>query len=217
VLVLILTLTQPILLVPYYAEIIDRLVAVANNKIITLGDVEKEEKFYQLDSSQAGSLSRSTEEKNVIRAEVVAKLIEKALMSEQILEFPGSQITPDEIETQLKALRQKSPHEEAWNQLLADLHISQNDLIEHLRWQILVLKYVENRFRQFTVVEPGEIDAYYQKSLIPELERKGIRPYPEKSDVEQKIREILTEDKVNQAIEEWLASLKATANIAIFD
>jgi DNA-binding transcriptional regulator GbsR (MarR family) len=79
------------------------------------------------------------------------------------------------------------------------------------------LKYVDNRFRQFAVVDPAEITTYYQKMLIPELEEKGIRQFPPQSEVEEKIQEILTEEKVNQAIEEWLASLKETANIHIFE
>ena len=199
------------------AETIDRLVAVVNNQIITLSDLEMEARFYQLEHPSSDSENDSSRIEKVVRREAVERMIEKVLMSEQISEFPGSQVTSDEVDIQWMALRKKWPSEEVWSQMLADLHITQDELKEHLRWQILVLKYVENRFRQFAVVEPGEIDTYYQKSLLPELERQGTRQLPQRSEVEAKIREILTEEKVNQAIEEWMASLKATASIEVFE
>ena len=144
-------------------------------------------------------------------------MIERLLLSEQISGFPGSKITDEEIEAQLNALQEKWGGKDAMDQVLVQSHTTREELKEHLRWQIMVLKYVDNRFRQFAVIDPAEISTYYQKMLIPELERKGIRQFPPQSEVETKIREILTEEKVNQAIEEWLASLKETANIHIFE
>jgi hypothetical protein len=201
----------------YFCETIDRIVAVVNNQIITLSDLEKEERFYQLDHQVPYSNKGSSAEEKVIQRELVERMIEKLLLSEQVLGFPGSKITDDEIETQLNALQEKWGGKDSLDQVLVRSHTTREELKEHLRWQILVLKYVDNRFRQFTVIDPAEITTYYQKMLIPELERKGIRQFPPQSEVEAKIREILTEEKVNQAIEEWLASLKETANIHIFE
>ena len=139
------------------------------------------------------------------------------MLSEQVLGFPGSKIKDEEIETQLDALQAKWGGANTLDQMLTQSHTTREELKEHLRWQLLVLKYVDNRFRQFAVIDPAEITTYYQKMLIPELEHKGIRQFPPQAEVEAKIREILTEEKVNQAIEEWLASLKETANIHIFE
>ena len=144
-------------------------------------------------------------------------MIEKILLSEQIVGFPGSKITDEEIETQLTAIQDQWGGKDPLDQMLLNSHTTRKELKDHLRWQILVLKHVDNRFRQFAVIDPAEITKYYQETLIPEMEGKGTRQFPPQAEVEAKIREILTEEKVNQAIEEWLASLKDTANIHIFE
>jgi len=200
-----------------FAETIDRIVAVVNNQIITLSDLEEEKRFHQLDHPLRASTKDNSAEEKAIRRELVEQMIEKLLMSEQILGFPGSKISEEEAETQLNALQEKWGGKDPLDQVLVESHTTREELKEHLRWQILVLKYVDNRFRQFATIDPPEIAAYYQKTLIPELEREGIRQPPPQSEVEAKIREILTEEKVNQAIEEWLASLKETANIHIYE
>jgi peptidyl-prolyl cis-trans isomerase SurA len=211
---LMISLNSPI---NFFGETIDRIVAVVNNQIITLSDLEEEESFYQLDHQLPSSNKDNGTEKKAIQRELIERMIEKLLLSEQIVGFPGSKITDEEIETQLNALQEKWGGKDQLDQMLLDSHTTRKELKEHLRWQILILKHVDNRFRQFAVVDPAEIAKYYQETLIPEMERKGIRQFPPQADVEAKIREILTEEKVNQAIEEWLTSLKETANIHIFE
>ncbi len=198
-------------------ETIDRIVAVVNNQIITLSDLEEEEKFYHLDHRLQSSNQDNLTEEKAIQRELIDRMIEKLLLSEQIVGFPGSKITDEEIEAQLNALQEKWGGKDPLDQILLDSHTTRKELKEHLRWQILVLKHVDSRFRQFAVIDPAEITTYYQKTLIPEMERKGIQQFPPQAELEPKIREILTEEKVNQAIEEWLASLKDTANIHIFE
>jgi len=200
-----------------YGETIDRIVAVVNNQIITLTDLELEERFYRLDHQLQSSNKDDPAEEKAIQRELVERMIERLLLSEQVLGFPGSKIKDEEIETQLDALQAKWGGANLLDQVLTQSHTTREELKEHLRWQLLVLKYVDNRFRQFAVIDPAEITTYYQKMLIPELEHKGIRQFPPQAEVEAKIREILTEEKVNQAIDEWLASLKETANIHIFE
>lgn len=200
-----------------FGETIDRIVAVVNNQIITLSDLEEEERFYQLDHHLQSLNKDNGIAKKAVQRELIDKMIEKILLSEQIEGFPGSKVTDEEIETQLNAIQEQWGGKDPFDQMLLDSHTTRKELREHLRWQLLVLKHVDNRFRQFAVVDPTEITTYYQETLIPEMERKGIREFPPKDEVETKIREILTEEKVNQAIEDWLSSLKDTANIHIFE
>ena len=200
-----------------FGETIDRIVAVVNNQIITLSDLEEEERFYQLDHRLQSSIKDNGTEKKAVQRELIERMIEKILLSEQIAGFPGSKVTDEEIETQLNAIQEQWGGKDPLDQMLLNSHTTREELKEHLRWQILVLKHVDSRFRQFAVIDPAEITKYYQETLIPEMERKGIRQFPPQAEVEAKIREILTEEKVNQAIEEWLISLKDTANIHIFD
>jgi hypothetical protein len=61
-----------------------------------------------------------------------------------------------------------------------------------------------------------EIEAYYQNTFLPELQERNALPAPPLADVEERIRKILTEEKLNVQVDEWLASLRKDAAIEIF-
>jgi parvulin-like peptidyl-prolyl isomerase len=192
-------------------EIIDRLVAVVNRQIITLGDVEQELRFQRLDAEDVVGTG-SEQKQNVTQESVVQHLIEQTLIREQIQQFPGLEIEDEQVDTQLAAIEKKIGGKEK----LAEMKIDLQTLKDRLRWQLQVMKFVDYRFRQFVVVDSKEIEAYYQNQFLPELGRRSGSAQPELNEVEEPIRKILTEEKVNTEVEEWLASLRKDATIEIF-
>ena len=78
------------------------------------------------------------------------------------------------------------------------------------------MKFIDYRFRQFVVVDTKEIEAYYQNQFLPELQKRNAVPAPALADVEERIRKIVTEEKLNTQVDEWLASLRKDATIEIF-
>ncbi|MCI0624225.1 MAG: SurA N-terminal domain-containing protein [Acidobacteria bacterium] len=195
------------------AEIIDRLVAVVNRQIITLGDVEQELKMQELDPTAGESAGASLSQQQKVTQELaLQRLIEQTLIREQIQQFPGIEVTDEEINSQLTAMQNKAGGAEK----LAAEKIDLQALRNRLQWQLQVMKFIDYRFRQFVVVDPKEIEAYYQNQFLPELRKRGAQPEPALAEVEEKIRKILTEEKLNVQVDEWLASLRKDAAIEIF-
>jgi hypothetical protein len=195
------------------AEIIDRLAAVVNRQIITLGDIEQELRLQDLDSF-AGDLTEGTSspQQKLTQELVLQRLIEQTLIREQIQQFPGLEIDDEQVESQLVAIEKKLGGAEK----LAGMRIDTQDLRDRLRWQLQVMKFIDYRFRQFVVVDAKDIEAYYQNQFLPELQKRNALPAPELPTVEEKIRKILTEEKLNAQVDEWLASLRKDAEIEIF-
>src|SRR5438445_6316601 len=100
-----------------FAEIIDRIVAVVNHQIITLSDVEQERKFWEIGIGETDAFRDRPEKEKEIRFELTQKLIEHNLIRQQIQEFPGLDVSPDEIESQIVSIRQKVGSTEDWEQL----------------------------------------------------------------------------------------------------
>src|SRR6185503_17837916 len=75
------------------AEVIDRLMAVVNRQIITLGDVEQELKMQEVDPT-GGDLAgvNSSQQQKMSQEVVLQRLIEQTLIREQIQQFPGLEI-----------------------------------------------------------------------------------------------------------------------------
>ncbi len=99
-----------------FAEIIDRIVAVVNHQIITLSDVEQERKFWEIGIGD--DVRGRPEKEKEIQLELTQKLIEQNLIRQQIQEFPGLDVSPEEIESQIVSIRQKSGSTEKWEPLL---------------------------------------------------------------------------------------------------
>lgn len=195
------------------AEVIDRLVAVVNRQIITLGDVEKEMKLQELDplTGDATGLS-STQQQKMTQELLVQRLIEQTLIREQIQQFPGLEIADEQVESQVAAIEKKVGGVEK----LAQMKIDSGAIRDRLRWQLQVMKFIDYRFRQFVIVDTKEIEAYYQNQFLPELQKRNVPSVPELAEVEERIRKIVTEEKLNTQVDEWLASLRKDATIEIF-
>src|SRR5262245_11397698 len=195
------------------SEIIDRLVAVVNRQIITLGDVEQELRFQKLQPDEEDPAGTGSAQKESPSQEwAVQHLIEQTLIREQIQQFPGLEIEDEQVDAQIAAIEKKIGGKEK----LAEMKIEVQTLRDRLRWQLQVMKFIDYRFRQFVVVDSKEIEAYFQNQFLPELGRRSGSAQPELSEVEEPIRKILTEEKVNTEVEEWLASLRKDATIEIF-
>ncbi len=197
-------------------EMIDRIVAVVNRQIITLGDVEEEKKYRRLGVETE---VRNRNEGAGLREddfEIVQRLIQQTLIMEQVQSFAGSEVTHEEVQGQYAKIEEKAGGKELFAETLRERQISKEALEAHLEWQIRVLKFLDNRFRQFVVILPKETEEYYRNSLLPELARKGISEIPPLTDVEGQIRDLLIEEKLNTQIDEWLNSLTRSADIQIF-
>ena len=195
------------------AEVIDRLVAVVNRQIITLGDVEKEMKLQELDPLTADLTGMSSSQQQKVTQEIlVQRLIEQTLIREQIQQFPGLEIADEQVQSQAAAIEDKV----GGAQKLAQMKVDIGAIRDRLRWQLQVMKFIDYRFRQFVVVDRKEIEAYYQNQFLPELQKRNVPSAPELAEVEERIRKILTEEKLNTQVDEWLASLRKDATIEVF-
>jgi peptidyl-prolyl cis-trans isomerase SurA len=198
------------------AEIIDRLVAVVNRQVITLVDVQQEMKSQELDQSESNTGGDSAHEHKLTETQVTQRLIERVLIHQQIQEFPGSEVSEKDVDSQLAEMEKNAGGSEAWSRHLKDLGIGLAGVRERVRWQLQVMRFIDRRFREFIVVNPSEVESYYQDQFLVDLRKRGIREAPALSEVEEQIRDILIEKKLNVQVEEWLASLRANATIQVF-
>jgi len=61
-------------------------------------------------------------------------------------------------------------------------------------------------------VQPEEIEAYYKNQLLPDLHQAGGKIIS-LNDVEPKIRELLTQQHIDELLDAWLHNLRQQAEI----
>jgi parvulin-like peptidyl-prolyl isomerase len=199
-------------------EVLDRIVAVVNRQIITLSDVQRERKFLEIEPGNPAVEQGSSGTEVQTQSDLTQRLIEQSLIRQQIQSFPGIDVSSEEVEGQIVSLKKKTNGSSlSWEQQVKQLGLEPEEVREHLRWQLQVTKFFDSRFRQFAVVDEREIEGYYRDKFLPELAVRGIERHPPLPEVEEKIRAILTEEKVNLQIDDWLKSLRESASVEVFD
>jgi peptidyl-prolyl cis-trans isomerase SurA len=191
-------------------EVIDRIVATVNGRVILQSDLD-EALCYEafLGNHPLGSF---TDEE---RRTVLDRLIDQELLREQMKSADFRHATQEEVDARIADARKQYPQAasgEGWQGLLAAYHISEKDLFAHVQQEIDVMRLVEARLRPAVQIDSKSIEAYYRDQFVPKLKESGASEVP-LDQVSAKIRELLTEQKVSEMLMSWLQTLRSEGHI----
>jgi peptidyl-prolyl cis-trans isomerase SurA len=192
---------------------LDRVVAVVNGDLILESDVEAEQRF---------AVFQPFSEPETSRDSLVDRLVDRALILQQLRLQPEPPITDEQVDAQLALLRKGIPacatyHCETnvgWEKFLADHGVTLEELRERWRMELQVLQFVDERFRMGIRIQQAEIDTYYQKTMVPAYQKEKVAP-PEEEKIADKIQEILLQQRVTSLLDDWLKSLRVQGSVQI--
>jgi hypothetical protein len=196
------------------AETIDRVVASVGRTAITASEVEPE---YRLELFLDGKSPLSSEPGPAALEPVRNRMIDRVLLEEEV-RASAIRVAVDDpaVGQRFDELRSKFPSAQAFAQGLLAVGISEQELRSRLAEQIEILHLIDQRLRPEATVDVPEIEAYYHSTLIPELARQGHEQPPALADVEDSIREILVQKKINGLLETWLERLRAARDVKLY-
>jgi hypothetical protein len=198
--------------------LLDRVVAVINGAVILESDVLEEERFMQLQPYHSPGDGNA-------KQQALQHIINRVLILQQIKEQQNPvQVTDAELKAQLEDLRKYLPacagaHCDTLagrEALLAAHGFTINQFEERWRQRMLVLKFIEQRFRAGIRISKPEIQTYYTTYFVPQFKKRNLTP-PPLTEVSARIDEILLQQHVNGLLSEWLNSLKQEGSVAILD
>src|SRR6476660_1522674 len=157
------------------AQVVDRMVAVVNKRVILESELDQTARVeFLLQGKPIGTLTQAD------RAAVLERLIDRALLDQQIVNPAMLDPTPVELAAKIKEIRSGMPGaaaDERWNAVLAGYGLIQQDVEEQLASQFRILRFIDLRFRGLVRVEKDAITAYYQDRFLPEVrKRNGAEP-----------------------------------------
>jgi|SRR5215469_8193281 len=190
------------------SDVIDRIVATVNGHVILESDWDDAVRFEAF--VEGRPLGQVTDED---RGRALDRLIDQELLREQA-QGETPQAPADEVKQRITELQ--AQHEcttpKAWKATLARYGLDENSLESRLAQNIATLRQVEARLRPTVQIDNQSIESYYHDQFLPKLKKAGAEAVPLAA-VTGKIREILTEQKVNQLFSSWLQSLRAESKI----
>jgi peptidyl-prolyl cis-trans isomerase SurA len=193
-------------------QVIDRIVARVNGRIILQSELEEAVSYEALLNGQA--LSQVTADG---RRAVLDRLIDQELLHEQLKSSELERATEAEAASQLAAARKlysEAAIDEGWQALLAKYGLREKDLVSHVQQQIDLMRLVDARLRPAVQIDSKTVEAYYREKFVPQLKQSGAGEVP-LADVSAKIKELLTQEKVSELLVSWLQNLRSESDVRI--
>lgn len=192
-------------------DILDRIVATVNNHIILQSEWEdaiRYEAFLSgrpLDQVDAGD-----------RKAALDRLIDQELLREQMRSSDFPHASSEVVEKRIQEIRKQygeSENESAWKAALVRYGLTEDELRRRVALQQDLLGLVDARLRPNVIIDSKSIESYYNQELLPQLRQSGAQQVP-LAEVTPKIKELLTQQKMNQMLVSWLHDLRSGSRIS---
>jgi peptidyl-prolyl cis-trans isomerase SurA len=193
-------------------EVVDRMAAVVNKQVILESELDQ---ALRIELLLAGKPLSPESQGPEARQAVLGRLIDQALLEQQIAHPEVLGPTPEELAARVKEVRDQIPGasgDQAWKALLQSYGVTEQDLEKHLISEIRILRLVDLRFRGLVHIDKTAIAGYYENKLVPELHGRGAA-VPPLASVSDKIEKILIEQNMSALLDEWLETLRSQAHI----
>ena len=192
----------------------DKMVATVNSgvrpSLITYSDLLWQlalQPSTPLDAPSSESLNR-----------VLNLVISQRLILQEAERLPAIEPTEQEIKNRTDELVKQFPSQAEFQERVARVGLSADQLREIVRQRLTIEKYLDFRFRSFTVVTQKEVEDYYRDVYVPRLRRQQPgRLVPELAEASKEIEAELTESKIESETDEFLDSARERAEINILN
>jgi hypothetical protein len=195
------------------AETLDSVVASIGNVAITAGDVEQEYRLEQFLNAQwppppptSAALSSAREHltyQELFTREENPGAAEKAESEKAAVE-------------RLAALRKEFAPAQNFQRSLEELGMNETELLARIAQQELMLRLIDQRLRPAASPSDDAVAEYYRSTFVPQFQKaNGGAAAPALAQVDDQIREVLIEKRINELLDEWIEELKPTARVQL--
>ena len=195
--------------------VLDSVVAIINGDVLLQSDVEAERRF---ESLQLLPANENTD------ARAAEHLITRTLILQQMKEQDQASpdITQADVDKFVAELKKELPgclptrcqSEAGWASYLAERGMTPKEVAERWRQRLVILNYLNLRFRTGVRVPRKQAQAYYDANLVPQFQAKHEKPPTFKS-LRPRIEEVLLQQQVSKQIDEWETTLRQEGSVQI--
>jgi hypothetical protein len=192
-------------------ETLDEVTATVGHQAITSSDVELEYRFERFLDAQWPPPPPSS----AVLASARERLTYQVLLIREEIPGPAERRESEKSASErLAALRKEYGDPQAYRRALADLGMTESDVVARIAQEELMLRLIDERLRPSATPTDEDVAAYYRSTFVPQFNKLNAgKAAPELSTVESQIREILVQKRINELLDQWIDELKPAAEV----
>jgi peptidyl-prolyl cis-trans isomerase SurA len=192
-------------------EVLDGIAVTVNGRVVLQSDWQDEVRYECFISGRTLEAVTPQDRKSALD-----RLIYQELLREQISTTELKPPSPDEVEKQFDAVKSDYARDhgaQSWSAALSGYDLSESGIKNHVALELLQLRLVDAHFRPAIQIDAAAIAEYYKEHLAASA--AGGQPISVK-EATPRIRELLTQEKMNQLLGPWLEGLRSQAQVKMF-
>jgi hypothetical protein len=192
-------------------EVLDGIAVTVNGHVILQSDWQDEVRYEFFIAAKPLQEVTSEDRKGALD-----RLIDQELLREQNGISELKPPSPEEVEGQFEIVKAGYDREHGalpWSASLVSYHLTEAEIKNHIALELSQLRLVDAHFRPSIQVDSAAIADYYREHMA---QQAAVGQQISLKEATSKIREILTQEKMNQLLGPWLESLRAQAQIKMF-
>lgn len=191
-------------------DVLDRIVATVNGHIILQTDWDDALRCQAFEDGRSLDQLPPAEHKAALD-----RLIDQELLREQMRASDFQHASDQEVAqrmTEIRAQYREGATPEGWQDVLSHNGLTEGELRQHVAQQLDLMGLVDARLRPNVSIDSKSIESYYNQQLLPQLRQSGEKEVP-LAEVTPKIKELLTQQQMNQLLVAWLQNLRSGSEI----
>ncbi len=184
------------------AELVDHIVAAVNNEVITSSELAQTIAL----NRQLGSAGK--DDQPALVTETLNGLITRQLLVQEARRLRFVEISDQEISAEVDKVKARFPSEAAFMDFLKAQDMTEQELARMLGERLLVARFVEKKVGLFVRVSRDDAQSYFDAHPA---QFRGKRF----QEVQKEITAVLTDEKIGQQLDQYVAELRSKADIRI--
>lgn len=188
------------------AVILDRIVVTVGPQVITQSQIVTDLRVSAFLDQKPVDLSPQA------RRADAGRLVDQILILQEAADSHFVLPSEADAERQVGIEKAQFASPEAYREALAKYHITEGDLTAHMLDGLRALEFTDLRFRPEVQISEADLRAEYEK-LAAEARQTNAAPPPAFEASRPQLEQLLTNDRVTQALDQWLQMTRQEHNV----
>ncbi len=193
------------------AAIIDRIAVSVGSRVITETDLDREIRITALLNNAKPDFSPAN------KRTTAERMVDQALIRSELETSRYPMPSGGETAAALAEEKARWGSDAAYRRALADYGVSEEDLKTRLTWQLMLIRFIDARFRPGIQISEAEIVKYFDEQMLPALQRAHPGQTQTLDEHRSAIEQTLISEAADLQVEQWLKEGRRRTHIQYHD